>query len=188
MSKDYQQLFFEDRNKWRKWLEENHQTSEGIFLIYYKKNCGKKSMLYAEAVEEALCFGWIDSIVKRIDEDRYMQKFTSRRPNSIWSEINKKRVVKLIEENKMTIAGLEKIEIAKKNGKWYQESKMNYELDKKYFKTLYSNQKALHEYQKLRPSYKKQYINWIMSAKKDETKIRRTEKMIDMLLQGKHFI
>ena len=102
---------FNDRDEWRAWLEEHHQSESEVWLIYYKGHTGKKSIRYEEAVEEALCFGWIDSKVKRIDEEKYMQRYTQRNELSNWSESNKKRVKKLIAKGLMTQAGLEKVEI-----------------------------------------------------------------------------
>jgi uncharacterized protein YdeI (YjbR/CyaY-like superfamily) len=103
---------FNDRDEWRAWLEEQHQTESEVWLIYYKKHTGKQSIRYEDAVEEALCFGWIDSKVKRIDEEKYMQRYTPRKELSNWSESDKNRVRKLIENGLMTQAGLEVVEIA----------------------------------------------------------------------------
>lgn len=106
------------REEWREWLEKNHRTSFGLWLIYYKVKSGKPSVRYSEAVKEALCFGWIDSKVKSLDEERYMQIFTPRKPKSVWSKLNKQYIEELIEQGLMTIAGLEKIAAAKQNGSW----------------------------------------------------------------------
>lgn len=106
------------REEWRKWLEENHRTSLGVWLIYYKVKSGKPSVRYSEAVKEALCFGWIDSKVKSLDEERYMQIFTPRKPKSGWSKLNKQYIEELIEQGLMTTGGLEKIEAAKQDGSW----------------------------------------------------------------------
>src|SRR4030095_2133007 len=106
------------RSDWRKWLEKNHSTSPGVWMIYYKKETGKRKFNMADAVEEALCFGWIDSIAQKLDNERTMQKFTPRKPKSVWSKINKQRIEKLIEQKLMTHTGMSKIEEAKKNGSW----------------------------------------------------------------------
>ena len=110
----FERYYAKDRKEWRKWLENNHATSQGIWLIYYKKCADKTCVSYDEAVEEALSFGWIDSKVNKLDDERYMQVFTPRKPKSIWSKLNKQRVQKIIEQGLMTPAGLEKIETAKK--------------------------------------------------------------------------
>jgi uncharacterized protein YdeI (YjbR/CyaY-like superfamily) len=102
-------LYLNDRDKWRKWLEKNHSKEPEIWLIYYKKHSGKPRIAYNDAVEEALCFGWIDSTLKPIDSDCYAQRFSPRRKNSKLSEMNKERVRRLIKAKKMTAMGLEKI-------------------------------------------------------------------------------
>jgi uncharacterized protein YdeI (YjbR/CyaY-like superfamily) len=107
-----------DRTAWRNWLVENHQTSAGIWLIYYKVKSGKPSVRYSEVVKEALCFGWIDSKVKSLDTDRYMQSITPRKPKSVWSKLNKQYIEELIQQGLMTEAGLEKINAAKQDGSW----------------------------------------------------------------------
>lgn len=107
-----------DRQQWREWLEKNYRTSVGVWLIYYKVKSGKPSVQYSEAVKEALCFGWIDSKVKSLDEERYKQIFTPRKPKSVWSKLNKQYIQELIEQGLMTEAGLEKIETAKQDGSW----------------------------------------------------------------------
>ena len=111
-------IYAVDRNTWRGWLEENHGTALGIYLIYYKVKSGKPSVRYSEAVKEALCFGWIDSKVKSLDEERYQQIFTPRKPKSVWSKLNKQYIKELIDQGLMTDAGLKKIEAAKQNGSW----------------------------------------------------------------------
>lgn len=187
MQKEYQQKYFHDRNEWRKWLSDHHSTVKGIYLIYYKKHTKKPTINYNDAVEEALCFGWIDSIVKRIDEERYMQKFTPRNKNSLWSELNKQRVARLIDQGKMTEAGMTKIRQAKKNGKWDEktDAQKDFKLSKEIGAILDDNASAKSLFDQLSPSHKKNYIRWIMSAKKQETQIRRTMKMIELLLNGK---
>ena len=106
------------RAGWRSWLEKNHATSDGVWLIYYRASTGKRRLSWEDAVREALCFGWIDSKVKPIDDTRYKQIFTPRKPRSVWSKINKQYVAELIEAGSMTDAGLRAIDVAKKNGAW----------------------------------------------------------------------
>jgi uncharacterized protein YdeI (YjbR/CyaY-like superfamily) len=107
--KELEHIHFPDQATFHIWLEENFDKSPGIWLIFYKKHTGIESIPYQEALEEALCFGWIDSLIKKIDDDRYARKFTSRTDTSKWSEINKKMVDVLIKEGRMTEAGLKKI-------------------------------------------------------------------------------
>ena len=107
-----------DRASWRRWLKENHEGSPGVWLVYFKKASGKPSVSYDEAVEEALCFGWIDSLVNSLDEERYMQVYTPRKRGSVWSKPNKERVARVVAAGLMTEAGLAKIEAAKADGSW----------------------------------------------------------------------
>ena len=108
---------FKDRDDWRAWLAQNHARATELWLVFYKKNSGKHSVSYDEAVEEALCFGWIDGIVKGIDDGKYANRFSPRRRSSIWSESNKRRVARMIEQGRMTPIGLAKVEEAKVNGR-----------------------------------------------------------------------
>ena len=186
MKQELKQIYQRDAKSWRKWLGAHYDKSQGIWLIYYKKHSGKPRVPYNEAVEEALCFGWIDSTVKRVDEDRYMQKFTPRKARSNWSEHNKKRVEKMIRLGKMNEAGMNAVNIAKKNGKWDEaiESQINYELSTDLLELLRQNTQAFAVYSKLAPSHKKQYNNWIMSAKKPDTRLKRCREMIRLLESG----
>ena len=108
----------QNRAEWLAWLAKNHASEQSIWLVYYRASTNKPSLSWGEAVEEALCFGWIDSTKKTLDEERYMQYFSKRKSNSMWSRINKEKVAQLIQDNLMTKAGLESIAIAKKNGSW----------------------------------------------------------------------
>lgn len=181
-------LLFQKREEWRSWLNKNHLSSDGIWLIYYKKHTGKERIQYDHAVEEALCFGWIDSIVKSIDEDKYMQKFTPRRDKSNWSELNKARVKKLIKEGVMTESGLLKINAAKKNGSWDRKiiSTMEFKFPNEFKKALKNNKKAGAYFDRLPSSHKKRYIGWIGSAKKEETREKRIKEAIELLESGKN--
>jgi uncharacterized protein YdeI (YjbR/CyaY-like superfamily) len=98
---------------WRCWLQENHNVKQSVWLLYFKKKCNRPTVTYNDAVDEALCFGWIDSTRKSVDTDTFIQFFCRRKPNSVWSKINKAKVLRLIEDGLMTKAGLESIEIAK---------------------------------------------------------------------------
>ena len=180
MNKEIQ---YKNRDEWRNWLEENHDLFNEVWLIYFKKHTNKQSIKQTEAVEEALCYGWIDSIVKRIDDEQYMQKFTPRKDNSVWSEVNKKRVAQLIKDEKMTDHGLKKIMAAKKNGMWTKiQSHTNINnIPKEFEIALTENQSAKSNFESLAPSYKKQYLYWITDAKREDTKNRRIAKAIKML-------
>ena len=178
--------YFQNRDEWGNWLKNNHAIAKGIWLIYNKKHTGKPTVYYNDAVEEALCYGWIDSIVKRVDDETYMQKYTHRNPKSSWSELNKQRVEKMITEGKMTEAGMRLVNIAKQNGKWDEaiKSQLNYVLSINLLEILKFDKSAFAKYEKLPSSHKKEYVSWIMDAKKEETRVRRTEKMITMLKKG----
>jgi len=117
-SSELKSFYARDRKAWRNWLQKNHSSSDGVWLIYYKKSSGYRRLEYNDAVEEALCFGWIDSTARPIDHERYTQRFTPRKPKSGWSALNKRRIEKMIEQELMTQAGLDRIEEAKKSGAW----------------------------------------------------------------------
>ena len=163
-----EKLYVANRDDWRMWLEKNLDTKKRVWLIFYKKHADRPSIPYDDAVEEALCFGWIDSIIKRIDNETFARKFTPRKDKSKWSELNKKRVRKMIKEGKMTEAGLTKIREAKKSGEWFKTASPKSELVIPQYikKALIKNQKALANFNKLANSYRKQYIGWITSAKR----------------------
>jgi uncharacterized protein YdeI (YjbR/CyaY-like superfamily) len=167
------------RVEWRKWLEENHATSPGIWLIYFKKGINKPTLSYDDAVEEALSFGWIDSTVNKLDGERYLQLFTPRKPTSTWSRLNKQRVKKLIKNGSMTVAGLEKIEAAKKNGSWtilddVEDLIVPPGLEEAFKK----NKKARDNYNAFTDSVKKQVLWFVISAKRPETRQNRIDKVI----------
>jgi uncharacterized protein YdeI (YjbR/CyaY-like superfamily) len=180
-------LHITSRDDWRAWLEENHATEKEIWLLHYKKHAGKPGIPYEDAVEEALCFGWIDGIMRRIDEEKYALRYSPRKSGSIWSETNKKRAERMIEQGRMTDAGLAKIKEAKKNGKWHKatlrEDTTNIPLDLK--KALEANEKARHNFESLAPSYRKQFIWWITSAKMHETRRRRIQKIVRLAEENK---
>lgn len=180
-------IYITNRKDWRSWLEENHRKKKEVWLIYYKKHTGKPRIPYDDAVEEAICFGWIDSIVRRVDDERYMQKFSPRKDKSDWSESNKKRVKKLIDKGMITQAGLVKIEAAKKNGSWDRiiESAGSYKMAIELESVLTSNTAAKEYFDSLSPSYQKQYIGWVASAKREETRRRRAKEALSMLIEKK---
>ncbi len=181
------EILFKTRDEWQSWLRYNNNDKKVIWLIYYKKHVNKVSIEQSDAVEEALCFGWIDSIVKKIDEERYMQKFTPRNENSIWSNINKNRVAMLIDNGTMTEAGMDKIKIAKKNGSWnkiHTFANIN-NIPKEFEIALSKNSIARSNFNQLAPSNKKQYIYWVGTAKKEETRKRRSKKAIQLLNNNK---
>lgn len=182
---DYKTTHPKTRKAWRQWLQKNHAASPGIWLIYYKKESGKTRVRYDEAVEEALCFGWIDSLPRKLDEDRTMLKFTPRKLKSVWSRLNKTRIEKLIKEGLMMETGLAKIEQAKKNGSWdiltaSDNAAENNQLPEELEKALVKNKKALENFLKFSKSIRRQFLYWIDSAKRPETKDARIKQTVLM--------
>lgn len=174
-------VFFPTPDDFRKWLKENHKTETEIWVGYYKKATGKPSITWPESVDQALCFGWIDGIRKRIDEEAYQVRFTPRKPNSHWSHVNIRRIEELKKTKRVTQAGL--AAYAKRDpentGKAFFEQK-KVELSPDYKKRLKSNKKAWDFFtKKLAPSYQKQSIHWVMSAKRKETCEKRLMILID---------
>lgn len=172
--------------EWRKWLEKHHDKEDEIWLVFLKKHTGKRAISYSEAVEEALCFGWIDGIAKRIDEDKYAQRFTPRKNNLNWSELNKSRVKKLIENGKMTDAGLKKVTFSLDEAPKKEEIKrITPDVPGKLQEALDKNKIASDYFNSLAPSYRKMFLLWINSAKREETKLKRIDEAINLLTQNK---
>jgi uncharacterized protein YdeI (YjbR/CyaY-like superfamily) len=176
-----------DRDQWRMWLAENHGTAKAIWLVFYKKHTRRPGLAYVEAVEEALCFGWIDGVLKRIDDEKHTVRFSPRRKNSIWSELNKKRVTRLIKEGWMTEAGLAKVREAKANGQWAKAAQREDTtlVPPELTAALAENGMAQGNFERLAPSYRKQFIYWIGSAKRDETRQKRVAEAIRLLACNK---
>ena len=190
--KFFESIHFKTRNDFREWLKINHDKCDGIWMIFYKKHTGKETISYDEALDEALCFGWIDSTKKSLDDEKYIWKFTPRTNIKNWSDINKLRVNKLIEKGLMTEAGLNKIDLYLKTGKVDWEVETNQKLPKKaieipefvieYFSM---NEPALTNFNKLAPSHQKNYALWIVDAKRQETRLKRLNEAIELLIKGK---
>jgi uncharacterized protein YdeI (YjbR/CyaY-like superfamily) len=155
-------------------------------LVYYKKHAGRPSISYDDSVEEALCFGWVDSIIKKIDDERFARRFTPRINKSRWSEANRKRVKRMIREGKMTDAGLARITEAKDRGEWLKTAVTARQGKKLAIPSslevaLKANKKALDSFSRLAESYKKNFVRWIDSAKKEETRKKRITETIGLL-------
>jgi uncharacterized protein YdeI (YjbR/CyaY-like superfamily) len=181
------QIYIKTRKEWRKWLLQNHDKSNGIWLVFYKKHTGKPVLEYDEAVEEALCFGWIDSIIKKIDDEKYVRKLTPRKADSRWSELNKRRIRKLISAGLIAEAGMAKIKDAKISGLWDKPDRpqLSLNIPKELAEAFRENKKARRFFDQLAPSYQKQFVGWIASAKRPETKDRRVKESIVLLEQGR---
>jgi uncharacterized protein YdeI (YjbR/CyaY-like superfamily) len=178
---------FKDREAWRRWLAANHDQASEIWLTYYKKGTGKRSVTYEEALDEALCYGWIDSTVKALDAERYMQRWTPRKPGSIWSARNKESLARLIAEGRMHKAGLAKVRAAKRDGSWTTIDAINrdQETPAELLDTLAAKPGARENFDALSASQKKLWGWWIQSAKRLETKKRRAEAAVEWILAGK---
>lgn len=175
-------FYAKDRDVWRRWLEQNHAGASEVWLVFYKKHTGKPCPSYNEAIEEALCFGWIDGIKRRIDGERYAFRFTPRNPKSIWSPSNVERARKLIAEGAMRPEGMRLVEAAKASGAWDRALKPPvFEMPKEFKDALSANKKAGVFFESLPPSQKRQYIGWIASAKRPETREKRLQKALELL-------
>ncbi|MEN6337317.1 MAG: YdeI/OmpD-associated family protein [Phycisphaerales bacterium] len=178
---------FKNREAWRAWLAENYATAESLWLVFYKKHTGKAGLTYDEAVEEALCFGWIDGILERIDDEKHMNRFCPRRKNSVWSERNKGRVQRMIEAGRMTEAGLVKIREAKENGQWARAAEREDVaiVPAELTAALARDEKARLNFEKLAPCYRRQFIYWVGAAKREETRCKRVAESVRMLRANK---
>ena len=156
-------LYIKNKEDWRKWLEKSHDKEKEIWLVYYKKSSGKLRIPYNEAVDEALCFGWIDSIVKSIDEESYVQRFTPRRKNSPISEMNKERVRRLIKQKRMTSYGLKAIS---KFFNLEKDKKEKFTIPEKILKALKSDKEVWKNFQNFPKGYQKVRISYIESQEK----------------------
>ena len=182
---EYKSYHPKTRKAWRQWLEKNHRESPGIWLVYYKAESGKPRLAYADAVEEALCFGWIDSLPQKLDEERSMLKFTPRKTKSVWSATNKQRVEVLIRDGQMMPAGLAAIQLAKTNGSWdtltvSDQHAVANTIPPDLAKLFRQNKKAEAHFRQFSMSIRKQFLSWIDSAKKPETRKARLLQTILM--------
>ncbi len=173
------ELYFKTDIEWRQWLHENHASSKGVYLIFYKVDHEKESMRWEEAVKVALCYGWIDSTVKSLGDGKRRQYFTPRTPKSVWSALNKTYIEELIAQDLMHDSGLKTIELAKQNGSWAAlddvengviPEDLQVEFDK--------NKESFFNYNNFAPSYRKSYLYWLNQAKREETRKKRITEII----------
>jgi len=170
---------------WRKWLKKNHQSKQSVWLVYFKKSTRIASVSWSEAVDEALCFGWIDSTKKVIDKERYMQYFTRRKPNSTWSKVNKEKIARLIQNGLMTKAGFDSIETAKQNGTWsLMDDVEKLIIPEDLSIALSKNERSMEFFQKQSKSIRKAMLHWIVTAKRIETRKKRIEEIARMSAKG----
>jgi uncharacterized protein YdeI (YjbR/CyaY-like superfamily) len=184
-----EELYVPNRDGWRAWLKENHDVKKEVWLIYYKKHAGKPSISYDDSVEEALCFGWVDSIIRRLDDEKFARKFTPRRGKSRWSEANRKRVEKMIREGKMTETGLIRIKEARARGEWLNSNASARNRNELVIPSclrdaLATNKRALDNFNKLAVSYRRNFVLWIDSAKMEKTRKKRVAEAMKLLEQN----
>ncbi len=168
-------FYAKNRAEWRAWLEKHSALESEIWLVYYKKTSGKPRVEYEEAVQEALCFGWIDGMEKGLDEQRFMQRFTPRKPRSKWSDSNIARMKKLIEAGQMTPAGLA---VFTGHETRRVEAKPT-ELPAGFEKRFRNAKQAWSNFQNFPPGYRRMTIGWVASAKKEETQLKRLQQLMD---------
>ena len=180
-------LSFPDRESWRHWLEANHDKYDVVWLTYYKPNSPKTGVDYETSVEEALCFGWIDSIIQKIDEEKYARKFNPRRPGSVWSESNQRRVVRLARAGRMTPAGMAVVtfDLHAVDPEAPLPKRPAVEMPEKIEAALRSEPGVWEAFEKLSLSYRRAYILWLSDAKRPETFQRRLQIVKKEVLEGK---
>jgi len=178
---DVTEHFFKTDAEWREWLHDNHATSKGVYLIFYKVGHENDSMRWEEAVKVALCYGWIDSTSKSLGDGKRKQYFTPRNDKSVWSAVNKKHIEALFSNNLMHESGLAKIEAAKKNGSWTTLDAVENGIIPDDLQTEFDNNpEAFTNYQNFAPSYRKSYLYWLNQAKREETRDRRIKEIITL--------
>ncbi len=183
-----EKLYVTNRDHWRLWLETNHDAKKEVWLIYYKKHTGKPTIPYADAVEEALCFGWIDSTIQRIDDQKYARKFTPRKNKSKWSELNIRRARKMIREGRMTEAErvkFEEMENKSRSGRKAKPLKKRLFIPPDLKQALSTNAKARENFDNFAPGYKKLYVRWIADAKRRQTREKRINQTVKRASQNK---
>jgi len=198
------QLRVKNIQAWKEWLEKHHDSEEVAWLVFQKRGAGRPKVskgtgkgtgkgtaivpfTYQEALDEALCMGWIDSLLKRIDDKEYMRKFTPRKPTSTWSEINKKRVEDLIREGRMKAPGMKAIEVARKNGMWDKgvtPPRVDDSLPEALLGAFQDHPRARDHYFAMAPRAQKQFNIWSNMAKRAETVQKRIDESIRLLEQG----
>lgn len=179
-------LAFASQAEWEAWLDAEHRASEGVWLKFAKKGSGVETVVYAEALDVALCYGWIDSQVARLDERFYLQKFTPRRARSKWSRINRDKIEELTRQGRLKPAGLEQVELAKADGRWdaAYASPANVAIPDDLQAALDASPQAAEFWERLNKSNRFAIVFQLEDAKKPETRTRRLEKFVGMLERG----
>ena len=172
--KDAEEYCPQSKNEWREWLKSNHEEKDAVWLIFYKKKSPNYNLSWSDSVDEALCFGWIDSVKKSIDSEKYKQYFTKRKAKSNWSKINKEKVKTLIDQGLMEEAGYKSIEVAKENGYWTILDQVEaLEVPEELIEEFKNHKGSKEYFDSLNNSNKKGLLYWIVSARREETRKRR---------------
>lgn len=178
-------FYAKNRKAWRQWLQKNHATAQSVWLIIYRKESATPSVYYPEAVDEALCFGWIDSKPNKRDAESYYQFFSRRSPKSNWSQVNKRKVAALLEQNLMAPAGLAMVELAKQNGTWTALDKVHaIEIPPEMAAMFKQNKTAEQNFMAFPPSTKRGILEWILNAKTTETRMKRITETVSLAAQN----
>src|SRR5262245_30384945 len=178
-------LLVRSLDRWRNWLAEHHASESEVWLIFHKRHTGVPAIEYKDALDEALCFGWVDSLVKRLDDRRYARKFTPRRADSRWSAVNRKRYAELKADGRLKPAGIERPPTDRDYSPRPQRLELPSKLPAYIQAKLKNHPKALRNFEGLVPEERRRYFAWIESAKREETKLRRLEEAIRLLTSGK---
>jgi len=185
VEKELETFYPKNRNEWREWLQDNHDKKQSVWLIYFKKKSNIPTVSYSDAVDEALCFGWIDSKSKPVDEEKFMQFFSKRKANSVWSKVNKEKIVRLTKEGLMTKAGFEIVETAKQNGCWTilddaEALIIPADLEEEFQR----RQNAKEYFLSLSRSDKRNILQWLTLAKRKETRQKRITEIAELAAQN----
>ena len=186
MNNEIVETFYpKSRQEWREWLNNNHDKKQSVWLIYYKKKSNIPTVIYSDAVDEALCFGWIDSKAKPLDENTFMQFFSRRKEKSVWSKVNKEKIDRLTKEGLMTKAGFDIIEIAKQNGSWsILDDAEALIIPKDLDEELEKRPNAKSYFLGLSRSDKRNILQWLVLAKRQETRAKRIIEIVELAEQN----
>jgi uncharacterized protein YdeI (YjbR/CyaY-like superfamily) len=185
MNKETIEIFYPtSRKHWRQWLQRHHNKKQSVWIVYYKKGSDMPTISWSEAVDEALCFGWIDSQKKSIDDEKFMQYFSRRKTNSAWSRINKSKIKRLTDDGLMTKAGIDCIETAKQNGSWTILDKIEeHVIPKDLEKEFRKNPGSKIYFSSLSKSDKRNILQWLVLARRDETRKKRVNEIAELAAQ-----
>lgn len=186
MEKEVETFYPANRQQWRQWLQKHHNTKQSIWVVMYKKDSGIPTITWSDAVDEAICFGWIDSIKKSVDHQQSIQYFSRRKPTSAWSKINKAKVERLTNKGLMTQAGYDSVETAKQNGSWsILDEVEELVIPKDLAKAFKSHPGSKDFFTGLSRSIKKMMLHWVIAAKRPETREKRITELVELAAQKK---